>query len=381
MKLTGSPTSRVIDEHEDADAEDHEGPLGQPSGQIPPHSTSFRSCESIRRDSATRRRSFPRRAVWRRHRGPTEVLREAVDVLVVDEPHEVRLVVADLQGIFVVVRRTSGRARTGRRRSGRPSPRCCSSADAARLVIRGQLAVGIEEVVGARHVDRVGPVLTVEEHVEVGAELEDLELDIEANRRPVAGDRFEQLAVIGASARLADQLDRRSADAGLLEQSLGLLGRTGMARGPRCSRESTATAAVRRRSWRTRRRVGGDGLLVDGEVEGPADVGVGGDPLVGVEDQDRVLLARTVREAGRLLDVRGARLVIRSLRSDFSPARRVARRQRTRGDPEIVPPSPSTPRWRRSDVDTLVAVLEADGPVPIGSSDMSGSPRRWPGSA
>ena len=74
----------------------------------------------------------------------------------------------------------------------------------------------------------------------------------------------------------------------------------------------------------SRRNLVGDRLLVDGEVERLAHVGIGGDALVDVEDEDRVLLALHVGSTcGACSTSCGGRLVMRSYLPDFSPARRV----------------------------------------------------------
>jgi len=146
-------------------------------------------------------------------RRPHEVLCGSVDVLVVDEPHEVRVVVRDLHGLFVdrlalggielctTLGHEIGQRLVAVRRT-----------DATGLVVGRELTVRIEDVVGRRDVDRIGAVVAVEENVEVRTEFEDFELDVETGFLPVAGDGLEKFLVLQPTARFTDELDGLAGD-------------------------------------------------------------------------------------------------------------------------------------------------------------------------
>ena len=66
--------------------------------------------------------------------------------------------------------------------------------------------------------------VTVEQHVEVGAELGRLQVDLEPGVGPVAGDGLDEFAVVQPAARrLADEGDRLAGDTGVLDELLGLV--------------------------------------------------------------------------------------------------------------------------------------------------------------
>ena len=225
-------------------------------------------------------------------------LGEPVDVLVVDQPDEIGLVVGDLQRLFVDalagLRIELGAALGDQRR---PSPRCCSTSRCR--------PPRSTSPAGGR--GRAGRWSSTRRSRRRGSRGRRARRGRRRTRGPRAGRRGRRRSSSRRSPRAArGRWSQRPdsptswivapADAGLLEQALGLLGvvRVGL--------ERLVVAEDRRRQQlagvdggEAAERAVGDGVLVDGEVERLAHVDVGRDALVGVEDDDRVLLARDGR--------------------------------------------------------------------------------------